>query len=392
MSKPVPFSLHAPDAAIADLRERLARTRFPDQAGEPWAYGTDVAYMQELVDYWQSGFDWRAAEAKLNALPQYRLPLHGIELHFLHVPGKGPNPCPLLLSHGWPGSVLEFLEIIPRLTDPARFGGDPADAFTVVAPSLPGYGLSFAPGQKRFGVEAIADCFAELMTVLGYRRFAAQGGDWGAFVTSRLGYVHADRLIGIHLNLMPIPRDPAMLADPTPEEARYLEELKRLSQGGDRLSVDSGHAAADARFRAHRLAGRARRLDRREVPRLVGLRRRPRERVQQGPAAGQYRPLLVHRRDRLLVLALLCPHARAVACAAGGDRRRAGGLCRLPARDSAAATLARGAGLHRPSPLDRDAQGRPFRGDGAARGARRRDPRLLPAPACRGSRTAQPAR
>jgi Epoxide hydrolase N terminus len=180
MSKPVPFSLHVPDAAIADLRERLARTRFPDQAGEPWAYGTDVAYMQELVRYWQSGFDWRAAEAKLNALPQYRLPLHGIELHFLHVPGKGPDPCPLLLSHGWPGSVLEFLEIIPRLTDPARFGGDPADAFTVVAPSLPGYGLSFAPGQKRFGVEAIADCFAELMAALGYRRFAAQGGDWGA--------------------------------------------------------------------------------------------------------------------------------------------------------------------------------------------------------------------
>jgi pimeloyl-ACP methyl ester carboxylesterase len=227
MSKqPVPFTLHVPDQAIADLRERLARTRFPDQAGEPWAYGTDVAYMQELVHYWQSDFDWRAAEAALNALPQYKVPLHGIELHFLHVPGKGPDPCPLLLSHGWPGSVLEFLEIIPRLTDPARFGGDPADAFTVVAPSLPGYGLSFASGQERFGVEAIADCFAELMTVLGYERFAAQGGDWGAFVTSRLGYAHTQRLIGIHLNLMPIPRDPAMIAAPTPEEARYLEELK----------------------------------------------------------------------------------------------------------------------------------------------------------------------
>jgi pimeloyl-ACP methyl ester carboxylesterase len=227
MSKPVPFTLHVPDAAIADLRERLARTRFPDQApGEPWAYGSDVAYMQELVRYWHDAFDWRAAEARLNALPQYRLPLHGIEVHFLHVPGKGPDLCPLLLSHGWPGSVLEFLEIIPRLTDPARFGGDPADAFTVVAPSLPGYGLSFAPGQQRFGVEAIADCFAELMAALGYAHFAAQGGDWGAFVTSRLGYAHPSRLIGIHLNLMPIPRDPAMVVDPTPEEARYLEELQ----------------------------------------------------------------------------------------------------------------------------------------------------------------------
>jgi pimeloyl-ACP methyl ester carboxylesterase len=226
MSEPVPFTLHVSDAAIADLRARLARTRFPDQAGESWAYGTDVGYMQALVCYWHDAFDWRAAEARLNALPQYKLPLHGIELHFLHVPGKGPSPCPLLLSHGWPGSVLEFLKITPRLTDPARFGGDPADAFTVVAPSLPGYGLSFAPGQERFGVEAIADCFAELMTVLGYGRFAAQGGDWGAFVTSRLGYAHAQRLIGIHLNLMPIPRDPAMIAAPTPEEARYLEELK----------------------------------------------------------------------------------------------------------------------------------------------------------------------
>ncbi len=227
MSQPVPFTLHVPDAAIADLRERLARTRFADQApGDPWAYGSAVAYMQDLVRYWHDAFDWRAAEAQLNALPQYKLPLHGIELHVLHVPGKGPDPCPLLLSHGWPGSVLEFLEIIPRLTDPARFGGDPADAFTVMAPSLPGYGLSFAPGQQRFGVEAIADCLADLMSALGYQRFAAQGGDWGAFVTSRLGYAHASRLIGIHLNLMPIPRDPAMVADPTPEEARYLEELQ----------------------------------------------------------------------------------------------------------------------------------------------------------------------
>jgi pimeloyl-ACP methyl ester carboxylesterase len=226
MSKPVPFTLHVPDAAIADLRERLVRTRFPDQAGEPWAYGTDVAYMQALVRYWQNGFDWRAVEAQLNALPQYKVPLHGIDLHFIHLSGKGPNPCPLLLAHGWPGSVLEFLEIIPRLTDPARFGGDPADAFTVVAPSLPGYGLSFAPGQERFGVEAIAECFAELMTMLGYRRFAAQGGDWGAFVTSRLGYSYAQRMIGIHLNLLPLRREPTMVADPTRDERAYLEELK----------------------------------------------------------------------------------------------------------------------------------------------------------------------
>jgi microsomal epoxide hydrolase len=223
----MPFTLQVPDAAIGDLRERLGRTRFADQAsGEPWTFGADVAYMRELAHYWQHDFDWRAAEAKLNAFPQYKLRLHDIDLHFLHVPGKGPDPCPLLLSHGWPGSVFEFLEIIPRLTDPARFGGDSADAFTVVAPSLPGYGLSFAPGQQRFGIEAIADCLADLMTALGYEKFAAQGGDWGAFVSSRLGYAHAARLLGIHMNLMPIPRDPSLVADPTPEEARYLEELK----------------------------------------------------------------------------------------------------------------------------------------------------------------------
>lgn len=227
MAEPIPFSLHVPDEAIADLRERLARTRFPDGApGEPWAYGTDVAWLRDLVAYWRDGFDWRAEEARLNAVPQYTLATPEVDLHFLHVPGQGPDPMPLLLSHGWPGSVFEFLEIIPRLTDPARFGGDPADAFTVVAPSLPGYGLSFRPGQARFPLERIADSFADLMTALGYRRFVAQGGDWGAFVTGRLGYAYPDRTIGIHLNMMPVRRDPAAVEHPSAEEARYFEELK----------------------------------------------------------------------------------------------------------------------------------------------------------------------
>ncbi len=228
MPQPEPFRLHVPDTAIADLQDRLSRTRLPDQApGEPWAYGTDVAYLQDLIAYWRDAFDWRAQEERLNAIPQYKVRLQGIDLHFLHVPGRGPDPHPLLLSHGWPGSVVEFLEIVPRLTDPARFGGDPADAFTVIAPSLPGYALSFTPGQKRFGIEAMADCFAELMTdVLGYRRFGAQGGDWGSFVTARLGYAYPERLSGIHLNMMPVRRDPAMVSEPTPEERRYTEELQ----------------------------------------------------------------------------------------------------------------------------------------------------------------------
>jgi microsomal epoxide hydrolase len=225
---PVPFRLHVAESAVDDLRARLARTRFPDQApGAPWAYGSDVDYLKELVEHWQGGFDWRAAEASLNAFPQFKVRLHGIDLHYLRVEGKGPSPCPLLLSHGWPGSVFEFLDILPRLTDPARFGGDPADAFTVVAPSLPGYALSFAPGQERFGIERIADCLADLMTdVLGHRRFAAQGGDWGAFVTSRLGAVHADKLIGIHVNLLAVRRDPKLpKTSPSAEERDYLREL-----------------------------------------------------------------------------------------------------------------------------------------------------------------------
>ena len=228
MTTPDPYTLHIPDPALADLRERLAHTRFPDQTpGEPWVHGTDLAWLRELVAYWRDDFDWRAEEAKLNAFPQYRVALHGIDLHFLHVPGQGPTPRPLLLLHGWPGSVLEFLELILRLTNPARFGGDPRHACTVVAPSLPGFTLSFAPGQRRFGVEEMADCLAALMgEVLGYPRFAVQGGDWGSFVASRLGCVYPARVSGVHLNLLPLRRDPAMVADPTPAEARYLEELR----------------------------------------------------------------------------------------------------------------------------------------------------------------------
>ena len=231
---PQPFQLHVPDIAIDDLRTRLRLTRFPDQTpGEPWAYGTDLAYLSQLIDYWQNNFDWRAQEARLNAFPQFKVPLHGIDVHFLQVEGQGPKPYPLLLSHGWPGSVFEFLDIIPRLTDPARFGGDAADAFTVIAPSLPGYGLSFAPGQRRFSLEMIADCFADLMTdVLGYTRFAAQGGDWGAFVTSRLGAVHAHKLLGIHINLLAVRRDAKMLEAPTAAEQQFLDELAHWLKDG----------------------------------------------------------------------------------------------------------------------------------------------------------------
>lgn len=239
---PIPFTLSIPDEALADLRGRLARTRFPDQAPDaPWAYGTDLDYMRTLVAYWHDSFDWRAQEAALNGFPQFKVQMPDVDLHYLHIPGKGPSPMPLLLMHGWPGSVFEFLDIIPRLTDPARFGGDPADAFTVIAPSLPGYGLSFAPGQKRFSIEDIAACFASLMVdVLGYRRYGAQGGDYGAFTASRLGCAHAANLIGIHINMIAIRRDLPPPAHPTEAEMQYFADLAAWSREETAYQVIQG--------------------------------------------------------------------------------------------------------------------------------------------------------
>jgi len=216
------------DEVLADLQTRLERVRWPDEiAGEGWRYGTSLAYMKELVAYWRDGYDWRAQEARLNELPQFTVPMGDLDLHFIHAKGVGPSPLPLLVSHGWPGSVWEFHTLIPLLTDPGRHGGDPADAFTVVAPSLPGYGYSFRPTQPRFGVPEIAELLARLMTdVLGYRRFAAHGGDWGAFVTARLGLASPDHLAGIHVTLLGLRRDLPPPAHPTEEERAYLEELR----------------------------------------------------------------------------------------------------------------------------------------------------------------------
>jgi len=227
-----PFRLRVPDAQLDELRARLARTRLPDEPPDlpPWSTGTSLAFVREALAHWRDGFDWRAHEARLNAFAQYRVALPGVNLHFLHVPGVrapgAPEPMPLLLSHGWPGSVLEFLELIPLLTDPAAHGGRAEDAFTVVAASLPGYPLSFEPGQRRFAVDEIGRLLHGLMTaVLGYRRFGVQGGDWGSFVSSCIAAEFPENTIGVHLNLLPVRRDAAALANPTPDEARWLREL-----------------------------------------------------------------------------------------------------------------------------------------------------------------------
>ena len=196
-----PFEIAVDQAVLDDLQARLNLTRWPDEvAGSGWDYGSNLAYMKELVEYWRTGFDWRAQERQLNAFNHSQSRVDGLDIHFIHERGVGPAPMPLVITHGWPSCFFEMTKIIPLLADPGRHGGDPADAFDVVAPSLPGYGFSQASHEPGMQVQKVADLWAKLMTEnLGYPRFAAQGGDIGAGVTARLGYGHSDQLYGIHL-------------------------------------------------------------------------------------------------------------------------------------------------------------------------------------------------
>jgi pimeloyl-ACP methyl ester carboxylesterase len=233
VTEPRPFRVDVPDEVLADLRERLERVRWPDEVpGGGWTYGTDLSYMRELVDYWRAGYDWRKAEAALNELDHYAVPLGGIDLHFVHQRGTGPAPMPLLLAHGWPGSFFEFHRLIPLLTDPGGSGADPSDAFTVIAPSLPGYGFSFRPGQPRFDFAAMADLFAALMEVLGYERFGAHGGDWGAAAVSSLAASNPGRLIGLHLNFLFVRPEKVAPRERSAEEAVYFEALEHWQREG----------------------------------------------------------------------------------------------------------------------------------------------------------------
>ena len=233
-----PFRIAVPDAVLTDLRERLARTRFPDEIpGSEWGYGTALAYMRELVPYWRERYDWRAAEAALNAFPQFRAAVGGLKIHFIHQRGRGPRPFPLVITHGWPGSVAEFVKIIGPLTDPAAHGGDPADAFDVVCPSMPGYGFSDHPREPGMDPERIAALWAELMQGLGYARFGAQGGDWGSMVSTYLGYRHAAQVVGIHLNMVvAFPPDPA-----NPADGLTQEELIPLMEAQQFLKEETGY-------------------------------------------------------------------------------------------------------------------------------------------------------
>jgi pimeloyl-ACP methyl ester carboxylesterase len=197
-----PFHVNVPDEALADLRRRLAATRWPDKETVPdRAQGAQLVKLQEFVRYWGTDYDWRKLEARLNALPQFMTTIDGVDIHFIHVRSRHPNAMPLIVTHGWPGSIIEQLKIIAPLTDPTPHGGKAEDAFDVVIPSLPGYGFSGRPTGTGWDPERIGRAWAELMKRLGYTRYVAQGGDWGTPVSSAMARQNAAGLLGIHINL-----------------------------------------------------------------------------------------------------------------------------------------------------------------------------------------------
>lgn len=197
----LPFKIEVPQAALDDLRERLARTRWPDEIqSSGWDYGTNLSYLKELITYWITEFDWRAQEESLNSFTHFRAYLNGLGIHFIHGHGRGPNPLPLVITHGWPSTFYQMHKLIPLLTDPARHGAEPADSFDVVVPSLPGYGFSDRPTKPGMNKAHIARLWSRLMTeALGYSRFGAQGGDIGTGVTTQLGLLFPQQVAGIHL-------------------------------------------------------------------------------------------------------------------------------------------------------------------------------------------------
>lgn len=234
-----PFTIRVEDSAIADLHARLDRTRWPDRIeGVGWDEGADVAYMQALCDYWRHAFDWRAAEAALNRFSQFRADVDGLRVHFVHERGRGPRPFPLVITHGWPGSFVEMTKILPLLTDPAAHGGDPADAFDVVVPSMPGYGFSARPRETGVGVWSIAGMWARLMSGLGYDRFGAQGGDFGAGVSTILGLRHAEGTVAVHLNYIPGSYRPHV----APGDTLHAEEEQFLRDADVWYQAEGGYA------------------------------------------------------------------------------------------------------------------------------------------------------
>ena len=221
-----PFIIDVPDVALQDLRDRLARTRWPErETVDDWSQGIPLAYVEELCGYWREHYDWRRCEKALNAWGSSRAELDGLGVHFLHVRSPEPAALPLVLTHGWPGSVIEFSKVIGPLTDPASHGGDARDAFHVVCPSLPGYGFSDKPARTGWGISRIADAWAQLMAGLGYARYGAQGGDWGAPITMAVGAQDPAHCVGVHVNMAIALPGPDEMTDLTSSEQSALDGI-----------------------------------------------------------------------------------------------------------------------------------------------------------------------
>jgi epoxide hydrolase len=226
-----PFRIDIPQADLDDLRARLDRTRWPDQLpGVGWDYGIPLDYVKELAEYWRASYDWRAHERKLNEFPQFTTTIDGENVYFLHVRSAEPGALPLVMTHGWPGSIVEFSEVIGPLTDPRAHGGDPADAFHLVVPAIPGYGFSGPTRDRGWNVRRIARAWDELMRRLGYQRYGAQGGDWGSSISRELGLIVPEHLTGVHLNMLfPVPSDRVELSD---EDKARVEAVQRFRSTG----------------------------------------------------------------------------------------------------------------------------------------------------------------
>jgi pimeloyl-ACP methyl ester carboxylesterase len=247
-----PFRLSVPQSDLDDLHDRLDRTRWPAELPEAgWEYGVPAGYLRELVRYWRHEYDWRAAEAELNGWPQFTTTIDGAKVHFAHVRSPEPDATPLVITHGWPGSIAEFLDVVGPLTDPVAHGGDAADAFHVVVPGIPGFGLSGPTTERGWEARRVADAWAELMRRLGYARFGLQGGDWGAAISRELGRVHPERVIGVHLNLLP---GAQAATEPTEEELAALgpEERERTLRSWRRWDAWSRDGAGYASLQSTR--------------------------------------------------------------------------------------------------------------------------------------------
>jgi pimeloyl-ACP methyl ester carboxylesterase len=236
-----PFRIEIDEERLSDLRQRLHRTRWPEaETVDDWSQGIPLAYVQDLCRYWADGYDWRRCEDRLNGFPQFRTEIDGLGIHLMHVRSPHPGVLPLLITHGWPGSVVEFHKVIQPLVDPTAHGGDAADAFHVVCPSLPGYGFSDKPARQGWGVERIARAWAQLMARLDYDRYGAQGGDWGATVTTSIGQQDAEHLAGIHITMPSVGPDKATLGELTPREEAALAGLAHYREW------DSGYSKQQA--------------------------------------------------------------------------------------------------------------------------------------------------